>query len=78
MVYPGFFGKALAMLEKYPKAAFTCGECEIVNEIGAVLAFAHRPDQHSRPPIYHLTLYHSFCDGSTIGHPQAPQFCGAI
>ncbi|MGB8512842.1 MAG: glycosyltransferase family A protein, partial [Pseudolabrys sp.] len=25
MVYPGFFSKALAMLEKYPEAAFVCG-----------------------------------------------------
>ena len=38
MVYPGFFSKALAMLEKYPKAAFVCGECEIANDVGTVLA----------------------------------------
>jgi len=38
VVYPGFFSKALAMLEKYPEAAFACGECEITNEFGTVLA----------------------------------------
>ena len=38
MVYPGFLSKALAMLEKYPEAAFVCGECEIANDVGTVLA----------------------------------------
>jgi glycosyltransferase involved in cell wall biosynthesis len=49
MVHPGFFSKALAVLEKYPEAAFTCGECEIVNESGAVTAIRPpaRPTQHT-------------------------------
>ena len=49
MVHRGFFSKALALSEKYPKAAFTCGECEIVNESGTVLAVRPpaRPRQHA-------------------------------
>ena len=49
MVYPGFLSKALAMLEKYPEAAFVCGECEITNRSGAVLAIRPpaRPTQHA-------------------------------
>jgi glycosyltransferase involved in cell wall biosynthesis len=46
VVRPGFFSNALALLEKYPEAAFTCGECEIVNESGTVLAI--RPPARPR------------------------------
>lgn len=49
LVLPGFFSNALAVLEKYQQAAFSCGDCEIVNESGTVLTIcpAARPTQHA-------------------------------
>ena len=49
LVLPGFFSNALAVLEKYQQAAFSCGDCEIVNESGTVLAIRPpaRPAQHA-------------------------------
>lgn len=49
LVLPGFFSNALAVLEKYQKAAFVCGDCEIVNESGTVLTIRPpaRPTQRT-------------------------------
>jgi glycosyltransferase involved in cell wall biosynthesis len=49
VVCQGFFANALALLEKYPEAAFACGECQIVNESGTVLGIRPpaRPTQRA-------------------------------
>jgi glycosyltransferase involved in cell wall biosynthesis len=51
MVYPDFFRNTLALLEKYPKAPFACGECKIVDESGAVLAI-RPPARPTQRPTY--------------------------
>jgi glycosyltransferase involved in cell wall biosynthesis len=43
MALPGLFATGLKLLDSYPEAAFACGECRIVNEVGVNLGI--------RPPI---------------------------